>query len=101
MALQITRTKGDKTANYFRVVKLWFNLHEKDMEMELVGYTNKADADLAESTGASTAQFSYKFTLSGTDFPDITKANWLSKAEKDFIKNSTLYGEWSTATDTL
>lgn len=97
MALQIKKQKDGKTANYFRIVKLWFNADEKDMEVELRGYANKKDSDDAK-TGAKTLQLTYKFTLSGVDFPNTDKANWM-KDVYGFIKLSDLYEGWGNATD--
>lgn len=97
MALQINKQKDDKTATYFRIVKLWFNADEKDMEIELRGYASKKDSDDAK-TGLNTLQFSYKFTLSGTKFPNVDKASWMKDVYKE-LKNSQLYGGWSNATD--
>lgn len=95
MPLQITKEKDGKTANYFRIVQLWFNVDEKDMELILRGYANKKDSDDA-ATGLKTAQFEYKFTLSGTKFPDVNKTNWMKDVYKE-IKLSTLYGGWGSA----
>lgn len=97
MPLQINKQKDGKTATYFRIVKLWFNADEKDMEIELRGYANKAASDLAQ-TGVKTEQFRYLFTLSGLQFPDTTKANWFKAVEKE-IKKSTLYGGWANAVE--
>lgn len=97
MALSINKQKEGKTATYFRIVKLWFNADEKDMEVELRGYANKKDSDDAQ-TGLNTVQFTYKFTLSGVNFPDVNKANWYKSLYKE-IKKSTLYGGWSNATE--
>lgn len=95
MALQINKQKEGKSASYFRIVKLWFNVDEKDMEIELRGYASKQDSNAAE-TGANTLQFTYKFTLSGINFPDVNKVNWYKGLYKE-IKKSTLYGGWSNA----
>lgn len=95
MALQINKTHEGKTANYFRIVRLYFNVDEKDMQVELRGYANKKDSDDAQ-TGLNTLQFSFKFTLSGVKFPDVNKANFLKDVYKE-IKQSTLYGGWSNA----
>lgn len=95
MALQINKTENGKQAGYFRIVKLWFNVDEKDMEVELRGYANKKDSDDAQA-GAKTVQLEYKFTFSGVKFPDVNKANFLKDVYKE-IKQSTLYGGWSNA----
>lgn len=97
MALQINKTKDGRNASYFRIVQLFFNTDEKDMEVELRGYASKKDSDDAK-TGASKLQFSYKFTLSGVNFPNTDKANWMKDVYK-FIKQSDLYEGWSNAID--
>lgn len=97
MALQINKQKDGKQAAYFRIVKLWFNADEKDMEVELRGYANKKDSDDAKM-GLNTLQLSYKFTLSGVDFPNTDKSNWMKDVYK-FIKKSDLYEGWSSTID--
>lgn len=97
MALQINKSKDGKNASYFRIVKLWFNTDEKDMEVELRGYASKKDSGDAK-TGAKTLQLIYKFTLSGVDFPNTDKANWMKDVYK-FIKQSDLYEGWQNAVD--
>lgn len=97
MALQINKQKDNKSASYFRIVKMWFNVDEKDMEVELRGYKNKKDSDDAK-TGLKTLQLSYKFTLSGAKFPNVDKANFMKDVYKE-IKNSTLYDGWKNALD--
>lgn len=95
MALQIN--KDGKNASYFRIVKLWFNADERDMEVELRGYESKAKSDEAK-TGVKTEKFRYLFTLSGAKFPNVDKANWMKDVYKE-IKQSPLYGGWSAAVD--
>ena len=97
MALQINKSKDGKTANYFRIVSLFFNADEKDMEVELRGYASKKDSNDAK-TGLKTVQFSYKFTLSGVNFPNTDKVNWMKDVYK-FIKQSDLYEGWGNAID--
>lgn len=97
MALQINKQEGNKTATYFRIVRLWFNADERDMEVELRGYANKKTSDDAK-TGLKTSQFEYKFTLSGAKFPNVDKASWMKDVYKE-IKNSTFYEGWSNAID--
>lgn len=97
MALQINKSNDGKTASYFRIVELFFNTDEKDMEIVLRGYANKKDSDDAK-TGLKTSQFEYKFTLSGAKFPNVDKASFMKDVYKE-IKNSTFYEGWSNAID--
>lgn len=97
MALQIEKDKDGKVIKHWDIVRLYFNVDEKHLIAELRGYETKEKRDEAK-TGAKTAELIYQFTLSGSDFPDVTKRNWINDVFQ-FIKRSTLYGGWDKAKD--
>lgn len=97
MALQIDKDHEGKKISYWRIVRLYFNIDEKDLIAELRGYMSKAKSDEAK-TGAKTSELQYKFTLSGLKFPNVDKASFMKDVYKE-IKASTLYGGWSSAQD--
>lgn len=95
MALQITKQKDGKNITYWDIVQLYFNNDEKHLVAELRGYENKAKRDEAK-TGAKTAEVIHRFSMSGADYPNTNKANFI-KDIFSFIKKSPLYGGWSNA----
>lgn len=97
MALSITKLKEGKEVKYWDIIQLYFNVDEKYLVAELRGYESKAKRDEAK-TGENTAELSFRFSMSGTDFPDVNKNNFI-KDIFAFIKRSPLYGGWADASD--
>lgn len=97
MALNINKTINGVTASYWDIVQLYFNVDEKYLEVEVRGYESRNKRNEAK-TGTKTALITLRFSMSGPDFPDVTKAN-LDQKIFQYIKNSARYGGWSTATD--
>lgn len=97
MALQITKQENQKQASIWDIVQLFFNVDEKYMVVELRGYASEEDRKLAMN-GEKVAVLSYRFSLSGADFPDVTQTGYID-AVYAFIKQSNLYGGWSGAVD--
>lgn len=93
MALSIN--KEGKT--YWDIVQLYFNEDEKYLVAELRGYESKQKRDEAK-TGAKPTHTVYRFSMSGADYPNTNKANFI-KHIFNFIKQSPLYGGWQNATD--
>lgn len=98
MALQINKTKDGKTATHLDIQELYWNKHESYLVARLHAYANRKDMDDANKGLPIKSLFFFQFSMSGADFPDVTKPN-LSKIVLAFIKNSPLYGGWSNAVD--
>lgn len=98
MGLQITKEKDGKIATHLDIQETYWHKQEKYLVARLHAYANRKDMDDANKGLPIQPLFTFQFSMSGSDFPDVTKPN-LDKIIISFIKQSTLYGGWSTALD--
>lgn len=72
---------------------------EKYLICELRGYESKAKRDEHAATGAKTDEYRFRFSMSGSDFPDISKRNFINDVFA-YIKKQNRYGiDWTKAVD--
>lgn len=102
LKIKIKKQKGNAEIDvqHWEIEELYVKPAEKYLTCELRGYESKAKRDEHASIGATTDEYRFRFSLSGTDFPDITKKNFMLDVFAFIKRQNNKHGiDWTKAVD--